>query len=203
MEDLSWRQLLNIIDTVRGSSQKCTIRVLDTVFVDSTGEGSGDNAILWYFTTKNGTISKKKKDKCSLTAVCDRFSRFSLANPNNTGNIVCTIVSANGSRTYLDQTEMNSLINSQHFGMSNDTFLQVYLRPYEGSAHVIRAICTIEETGRNKVKVFSENIVGPGGLQGREQSELSIEAKDQANYFCHELSNFFLTGEYKLKEFEL
>lgn len=201
MEELSWKELLRVVDSARSSSQKCTIRVLDTVFVDREDA----NDISWYFTTKNGTISKKKKDKCTLAGICERFSRFSLANPHNVEGIVCSVIGADGGRRYLTQTEMNTFVNARDLTIPAGSFLQVYLRPIGGSAHVVRATCIVEPTGRKAITVTSENIIGPMGVWGHEPKELAVEAKDQAKYFCHELSNFFSnesTG-YTVTEFEI
>lgn len=190
---------MEIIESARSRSQKCTVRVLDTVFVDANDL---DN-IAWFFTTKNGTISKKKRDKCSLGAVCDRFARFSLANPNNTAAVVCTVVAPDAERIYLNQTEMNTFVNSNKLSMAMNSFLQVYLRPHDGIAHVIRASCIKDVSGRSTIDIYSENVSGPGGVWCREQAELSLEARDQAKYFCHEMNDFFFTGEFALKELQL
>lgn len=193
--------MLNLVESARTSSQKCAVRVLDTVFID----GANSNAIAWYFTTKNGTISKKKKDKCSLAAVCDRFSRFSLANPHNAEGIVCAVISGDGTRKYLKQEEMNDFVNNRIGDLSEDSFLQVYLRPYEGNAQVVRAVCTVESSGRNTVTVTAQGIVGARGGCEEDASDLQTEANDQAKYFCHELTNFFKNdvSDLVLKEVEI
>ena len=193
--------MLNLVESARTSSQKCAVRVLDTVFID----GANGNSIAWYFTTKNGTISKKKKDKCTLAAVCDRFSRFSLANPHNSECIVCAVIGGDGTREYLKQEELNEFVSNRIGDISGDSFLQVYLRPYDGNAQVVRAVCTVDSSGRNSVVVTGQGIVGAGGVRGDDTSDLQTEAKDQAKYFCHELTNFFKNdvSDLVLKEVEI
>jgi hypothetical protein len=210
MEELSWKQVLSVVDTARSTSQKCTVRVLDTVFLENGNDNQVD--ISWYFTTKNGTCSKKKKDKCTMEGVADRFSRFSLANPNNTDGIVGVVIHDSGKRDYLDETAMNGLVNRGHQArLPQGAFLQVYLRPFGGAAHVLRASGTVDANGRTSVSVASERIVGPSGGFSQEQLELTLDAKDQARAFCLELSNFLNSvsnsgndaTDFKLREFEI
>ena len=110
-------------------SQKCKIRVLDTVFF--SGESPTPE---WYFTSKSGGILRKNEDKCSTAGVVKRFSDFALANHNNIHNYVGVMYHRNGQRNFFTAEELsNSLASGQHRNASDaGSFMQVYLQPSEG-----------------------------------------------------------------------
>ena len=143
--NLTWNSVLQTICSSSPSSssgnkgeRKCPVRLLDTVFLD---ESSTNSAPEWYFTTKVGMISKKKANKSTFPSVIDRFSKFALANSNNTrGYVGVTRSYANSSssgssnsRKFWSTASLNSAF-SQGVDASTvvgkGTYLQVYLQPH-------------------------------------------------------------------------
>eukprot|EP01041_Mallomonas_annulata_P003274 gene3274-6482_t len=122
----NWADLLVTLCSGRGS-EKCSLRLLDTVVVDE----SKPNSPHWYYTTKSGAIAKKKDNSSAINSICDRFSRFALANPANVEKFIATIVKVDSSRNQLTLSELNSYFNIVE-QQSEDCFIQVYLRPRRG-----------------------------------------------------------------------
>ena len=139
--DVSLAELLNLLcaSTSKkpgGSSRKCVIRLLDTVFVP--GDAPSSTAPEWYFTTKSGAVSRKKEDKSSLSGVFDRFSKFALANPNNKERTVGVFVHGNGYRQLLSENSLNEIIDQQSSVlMQPGSHLQVFLRPCQGKQEMV------------------------------------------------------------------
>ena len=101
--NLNWKQLLSLLCSQK--NKKCPLRLLDSIFLDSSSNNSHVN---WYFTTKSGTLSRKKGENSNITAIPDRFGRFALANPSNTDGYVGVIVNdTKGTRINLNNEELN------------------------------------------------------------------------------------------------
>jgi hypothetical protein len=128
----SWEEILNLL--TKSGEIICAVRLLDTIFINPQNHINS-----WYFTTKTGTISKKKTEKSTVDAITTRFNRFALSNPNNTLQYIGTIISQDGNRKYLTTTELISYFSSSEINM-NSQFLQVYLRPSDGHDQLIRVI---------------------------------------------------------------
>ena len=147
---ISWNSLLSTItgNESQAKSKKCPVRVLDTVFFSSGDPSNPSNSSnpSWYFTTRNGYISKKKPgESSSLSRVVERFSNFALSNPNNSQGLI-GVLHENEGRTFLDAEQLQEtvqLINSQRRNYPQGSFLQVYLRPCRGddSIYVCEAKC--------------------------------------------------------------
>ena len=151
--NLTWNSVLQTICSSSSSSsgnkgeRKCPVRLLDTVFLD---ESSTHAAPEWYFTTKVGMISKKKVNKSTFPSILDRFSKFALANSNNTQGYVGVTrsyanssSSSSNSRKLWSTASLNSAC-SQGVDTSTvvgkGTYLQVYLQPHQN----IDAVFVIE-----------------------------------------------------------
>jgi hypothetical protein len=105
----SWFETLNILFQSKSKKQKdsqnAIIPLLDTIFLGNYE----DNSIDWFYTTKNGSVSKKSGNSASFSAIANRFkylnfyilsrfisvfyfklsfSKFALANPNNSAKYV-------------------------------------------------------------------------------------------------------------------
>ena len=153
--NLTWNGVLQTICSSSSSSsgnkgeRKCPVRLLDTVFFD---ESNAHAVPEWYFTTKVGMISKKKANKSTFPSVIDRFSKFALANSNNTRGYVGV------TRSYTNSSSSSSSSNSRKFWstanltgacsqgidtstvVGKGTYLQVYLQPHQN----IDAVYVIE-----------------------------------------------------------
>ena len=156
---LSWRSLMSLLSSnaTKGQTktQKCKIRVLDTVFFSSESPTPE-----WYFTSKSGGILRKKEDKCSTDGIVKRFSDFALANHNNVHSYVGVMYHRNGQRNFFTAEELsNSLVSGQHRNASDaGSFMQVYLQPSEGLDTIY-----VLETTRSKLGGSSS---GQGAREG-------------------------------------
>lgn len=122
------------------SSKKCLVRTLDTVFVDRSMNTD------WYFTNKTGNISKKKSSGISPSSICDRFTRFALANPNNVDQQLGVFVAQDRSRRTLKDEELQDLVHKNYGTLSQEgCYLQVYLRPLHGEDVVYSNYCKYSE----------------------------------------------------------
>lgn len=152
---IAWKELIQQLcpSGSRGSSStkatsKCPVRLLDTIFIDPV-----NNNLSWYFTTKSGYISRKKDANDltdeSITTVIDRFSKFALANPNNTEKMVGVLITGSGSRQVMSLAQLSELTknNLMAFAQSG-SFLQVYLRPCKGSNTLLLCECAINPDGQ-------------------------------------------------------
>jgi hypothetical protein len=122
----SWQSLVQLLSNDKKSSVKC----LDTVFIDTKSKD-----LQWFFTSKSGSVSRKKKDSTSVESIVDRFSRFALSNPYNTDAIVGVLVdmSSSGRKQFRrEELEQLLLTNAEELHKPG-SFLQVYLRPFRGS----------------------------------------------------------------------
>ena len=124
-ETMFWSNILPILcqSNHRDSKTKSCLRLLDSIIVDASGK------ISWYFTTKNGIISKKKDSKTSSSAILERFNSFALANPCNTENFIAVILDVTGKRRNIDVEELENILNCTPKSSFN---IQVYLRPKQG-----------------------------------------------------------------------
>ena len=121
MESIHLKRLIQSLCPDTGKV-KCSVRLLDTVFIDTENK-----VVNWYFTTKSGYISKKKSldgstsnllnDEVSANIV-DRFSRFSLANPNNKDKIVGIFVHGNGYRQQLNANGLLDLLKNNSIALT-------------------------------------------------------------------------------------
>lgn len=131
---LEFHQLLSHLSSDKHIT---SIKTLDTVFLDPS-----TNDIKWFYTNKNGGVSKKKKDSCTIANITDRFARFAQSNPFNTDGFVGILVDhpSKGSRTVMNKDELQTYLDAS-LSSSNPTraLLQVYLRPLRGE-NVI-AVC--------------------------------------------------------------
>lgn len=120
---ISWDEALSRL--TESSQHKCTVRLLDTVF-------RTNGNLEWYYTTKNGVIAKKKKEKTKVDDVVSRFCRFASSNPNNTsGYVGVAALSDTGNVTYLNPEQLKSFL-AQKDNSKGDSWLRVYLRPNGG-----------------------------------------------------------------------
>lgn len=120
----SWQLWL---DNLIHKQQKCSLRVLDTVFL-----GEKDGEYHWYYTTKHGVLAKKKADKSTKEEISLRFQRFALANPNNTDEIIAVLDDDASDRRYLHADELTNWLDTVPRSEARSKYLQVYLRPQEG-----------------------------------------------------------------------
>ena len=159
----SWVDLLAHLVNGRSdedSTRKCSVRVLDTVYVP---QGGDVNEPQWYFTTKSGTIARKKGDKSSLSAVFERFSKFSLANPNNSQRLIGVFVHGNGYRQYLNESNMQEMLSvNSSVLLQKGSHLQVYLRPFKGRDEV--ATCRVRKMPNGKVEFDCVSGTSSGNL---------------------------------------
>ncbi len=99
---LDWSSVLSsICHSSSNKSAKISIRLLDSIFFNELNDDDNNKMLFkWYFTTKSGYISQKKHlealDTSCINDIVDRFSRFALANPNNSEQIVGVFVHGNG-----------------------------------------------------------------------------------------------------------
>lgn len=110
----NWKEILSSLCSSSSDKQKkCFIRVLDTIFFEANKEKSPAASLLWYFTTKSGSVAKKKEENSyDVNSIPDRFSRFALANPNNKENIIGTFFHSNGFRQYLKADALQDLLTN-------------------------------------------------------------------------------------------
>ena len=74
-----WSELLSLLTqgrTDQDTNRKCSVRLLDTIYIPHDGDV---NAPEWYFTTKSGSVARKKGDKARLSGVYERFSKFAVS----------------------------------------------------------------------------------------------------------------------------
>jgi len=158
-----WVELLAQLTQGRNGNdaqRKCSVRLLDTIHVPSGGDVNDPQ---WYFTTKSGSIARKKGDKSSLAGVYERFSKFALANPNNTHRTVGVFVHGNGYRQHLNETNLQEMLSvNSSVLLQKNSHLQVYLRPYKGRDEI--ASCRVRKTPAGKYEF--ECVTGPpdGGV---------------------------------------
>lgn len=171
----SWEQMLSIL--TQSSQHKCTVRLLDTVFC-------GDGNMEWYYTTKNGVISKKKKEKTKVEDIVQRFCRFASSNPNNTtGKVAVTSTTATGNVMYLTPEELGDFL-SQPRSSRSSSWLRVYLRPQGGVDQFFNATYSREKNALDFGVTSSPT--------GEKTSDISSVANgnfacDQASVFMNDL----------------
>ena len=192
---LSWWEILPMI--VVEDSPKCAIRLLDTVFIKSVGSSS---EITWYFTTKNGTIAKKKRDKCSVDAVLNRFCRFALANPNNREKVVGVIIGAlDYSREYLNENRLENVLKTPDIELHEGDYLQVFLRALNGKQLLVCGTCVLKD-GKYDITVSTKVYT----IYTEDSTDVISFATAQVKFFCFELLNLFNYGsDLSLKELEI
>ena len=146
-----WSELLSLLTqgrTEKDVARKCSVRLLDTIYILPGGDV---NSPQWYFTTKSGSIARKKGDKASLAGVYERFSKFALANPNNSQRTVGVFVHGNGYRQQLSENGLKDmLIVNSSVLLQEGSHLQVFLRPYQGRDET--ASCHIQKASSGKLE---------------------------------------------------
>lgn len=169
---LSCLQLLTQISVSK--SNKCVLRLLDTVFVNQ------DLKLSWYFTTGQSlSVAKKKDSNTSVASVLERFEKFALANPRNESKHVAIMVHSNGIRELLKQTELVELLqnNLEEVTLDN-SYIQVFQRPHDEYMDVILAVdYHLDTTGGAITLSFSTRSAATGNSDGshREISESDIQ----------------------------
>ena len=137
--EISWTEVLSVFcATSKAKSNKCVLRLLDTVIADDDSSQAS-----WFFTTKNGVISRKKDDKISPEKILERFSQFSLSNPNNSRGFVGVCYFPQGDkRQFLSNDELLEIVSDDNKFQNcirNGNFLQVFLQSHgdiDGYYHV-------------------------------------------------------------------
>lgn len=137
----TWKDIL--YELTKTTDIPCSVRLLDTIFIDSQNLVNA-----WYFTTKNGIVSKKKAEKSTFEAISTRFNRFSMSNPNNTHQYVGTVMT-DSHRKYLTESELASYFSASSTESDTTKSLQVYLRPYNGVDLVVRAYFRVQGNHEN------------------------------------------------------
>jgi hypothetical protein len=179
MSKISWEELLNLITS--SGEVTCSVRLLDTVFINQQNNGNRLNS--WYFTTKNGIISKKKYEKSTIDAITTRFHRFSMSNPNNALQYVGTIVKDDGSRQYLTEDELTNYFSLEsNLDNQNSSFLQVYLRPYDGIDQIVKGTY---QNGNENFQFTVQTAAG-GSCELKTLPESSF-IRDQCTIFTKEI----------------
>ena len=190
---LSWDELL--VKLTQSSSQKCSIRLLDTCFIN--GKVSGKRA-QWYYTTKNGSIAKKKKEKTKADDIATRFARFALANPNNADQYVGNLVKPNGQRIYITSSELEEFLHDtksfECFGIDYKTFLQVYLRPQDGVDQIAVANYS---SGQTECFLKANDSVELSAIKNVENSDF---ISNQMSLFTNEIITFLKAEELTVSE---
>jgi len=106
-QSFSSTEVLQLLTAGASSSRKCRLRLLDTIYIPKDGDLDSPQ---WFFTTKSGSVARKKGEKASLVGVHDRFSKFSLANPHNTDRTVGVFVHGNGYRQTLNESNLKDIL---------------------------------------------------------------------------------------------
>jgi hypothetical protein len=122
---------ISIIVSLNDSREACSIRVLDTVFINPSGQ------LEWYYTTKAGILAKKKSNKTTVDEISNRFVKFALANPNNIDKNIGVVYNRFGERTLLAKQQFDSFLTNDLHNLDSIKFLQVYLRPQNGNPHSV------------------------------------------------------------------
>jgi hypothetical protein len=172
----SWEEILSLL--TKSGEVICSVRLLDTIFLNPQ-----NGLLCWYFTTKNGAISKKKSDKCTIDAITTRFNRFAMSNPNNSLQYVGTLVQNDKRRQYFTSQELTSYLSSQT-NPSSSVFLQVYLRPSDGIDQVIRVVKKKNQENFQFTILSHENTVSSTGLHSLSDSSF---ISDQCTVFMKEI----------------
>lgn len=177
METFDWATILPNLAASGNKTDKCRIRLLDTIFVDGKG------AVRWFYTSKIGVISKKKTDSVNSESIKKRLVSFSLANPNNTEKII-GVVSKNGSKLLIKENDFDQLDNLSKIGQG---YLQIYLRPYRGveETHIV----TIRNDNNDDIisLALSKSTVSGGSVQ--ENSSVGVQLTSFSKEFVNYLRN--------------
>ena len=132
-----WGSGLNAL--LDSSDDRCRLRMVDTVFFDRSPGATGFYPRRWLFTSKNGTVSKKKDENVTFGKIKERYSRFALANPNNVQRHVCWLISPKGGRTVLDASQFDAkLATAADSGLKDAVAMQCYLQPQGGGSSFYR-----------------------------------------------------------------
>ena len=168
-QSLSWEEALSIL--TKSSRHKCTVRLLDNVFCNKTSTE-------WYYTTKNGVISRKKKDRTKVEDIVTRFCRFASSNPNNTtGYVGVTSASPNGTPIYLSAEQLGDSLSKG--GKAESSWIRVYLRPHGG---VDQSFLATYSRGRNSLQFAVATSTG------NESSDIS--SVTNGTFACDQVSVF-------------
>ena len=149
---MSYLNCLSVLCHSSSKSNRCMLRLLDTVFVDKNLKMS------WYYTTGQSlSVAKKKDSSTSPDSVLDRFEKFALANPRNSNGIVAVFVNSEGDRQILNQSAVRDLLRNNLSELSQDgSYLQVYQRPHDQfTDRFIIQQTTVDDDGGITVSYFS------------------------------------------------
>jgi hypothetical protein len=164
----TWNWTLNSL-WIEGAETRCNLRIIDTVLFDT----ASNQPERWLFTSKSGTVAKKKEANITYTKIKERFCRFALANPNNTEKSVCMQLTADGQQNILDQQDFAALISkAEAGGLRNTAALQCYLRPKGGEGFTYRNEYILE-AGRATTQTKRIKI-GGSRAQGLTESALTV-----------------------------
>ena len=181
--ELSWSEVLSLMTPAggKGAGRKCNIRLLDTLFVPND-----TSAPQWYFTTKSGSISRKKGEKAALSGVFDRFSKFALANPNNKERTIGVFVHGNGYRQQLSESSLAEIVDqNSSVLMQPGSHLQVFLRPCQGRQEMVTV--SVKQT-QEEGKVTYDFDYFLSANMGKTKIPLTNEkVKEQVRSFAKEL----------------
>ncbi|GMH66148.1 hypothetical protein TrST_g11447 [Triparma strigata] len=174
MSSLSWSQTASLLYTEAllpgaTSSHRCSIKVLDTAFLEPKSGGAPDEIKVagWVYTSKKGEITRKKKEHLSLTKVYERFTRFALANPDNAnGEKYVAVVHPRGEgmRRIMEHSDLQAASESNSTTgsplLADCSALQCYLRPQDGVDHLYRSTFDGENVAVHIVKNIVRDGVG-------------------------------------------
>jgi len=141
---LGWEQIARIFTQ---SKKKLRLRIVDTVFLQSSP--NGDPQITgWYFTSKKGeTSSRKGTSSLTLQHVYDRFCRVALTGANAAGPRIIAVGYLGGAsksrRVNFTAEQMEREVKNRKCVLFEGcTSIQCYLHPCHGKEHCFRGVYT-------------------------------------------------------------
>jgi hypothetical protein len=171
----TWNWTLNSL-WLEGAETRCNLRIVDTVLFDA----ANNQPQRWLFTSKSGTVAKKKEANITFSKIKERFCRFALANPNNKEQSVCVQLTADGQQRVLHKDEFEDLIlKAEKGGVKNTAALQCYLRPKGGEGYTYRNEYIVE-AGRATTQT-KRTKVGGSRAQGLTESALTASLDAHTN----------------------
>jgi len=191
-----WRDILSFLtSSISNKQNKCFVRLLDTIFFDFTKEN--EPTLLWYFTTKSGSISKKKDDSLSLKGIPERFSRFALANPNNKEEFVGTLYHGiSGYRQFMKMPGLEELLSNNLAALNQkSSYLQVYLRPFKGREELLTVNISTDDASTPTVSYRMSPMLGDSSTSYQITNESSIVK--QAQGFLNEFVSYVRKNQRK------
>lgn len=177
-QHLQWSAIIELLTGDKNRS----IKTLDTVFVTS-------GTLQWYFTSKSGSVSKKKKDSTSVENIIDRFARFSLSNPFNTDGIVGVLVEINsGLRKWMKKEDLATFLRDNLLDLNKSgSFLQVYLRPMRGADVVFSCESNRVDDGEYNHEIIVVHQHGNNGRDAGAKHEVTDGIQTQITEISEEI----------------